>query len=51
MFDFFKKKKPNQPKQSVYSAGIPKEGDAIPESLKAHSRFIKRVSCPQCGAP
>ena len=51
MFDFFKKKKPEQPKQSVFSAGIPKAGDAMPESLKAHSRFIKRVSCPQCGAP
>ena len=51
MFDFFKKKKPEQPKQSVFSVGIPKEGDAMPESLKAHSRFIKRVSCPQCGAP
>ena len=51
MFDFFKKKKPDQPKQSVFSAGIPKEGEAMPESLKAHSRFIKRVSCPQCGAP
>ena len=51
MFDFFKKKKPDQPKQSAFSAGIPKAGDAMPESLKAHSRFIKRVSCPQCGAP
>jgi len=51
MFDFFKKKKPDQPKQSVFSAGIPKAGDAMPESLKAHSRFIKRVSCSQCGAP
>jgi len=51
MFDFFKKKKPEQPKQSVFAVGIPKEGDTMPESLKAHSRFIKRVSCPQCGAP
>ena len=51
MFDFFKKKKPDQPKQSVFAVGIPKEGDAMPESLKAHSRFIKRVSCSQCGAP
>jgi DNA-directed RNA polymerase subunit RPC12/RpoP len=48
---FFKKNKSNQPKQSAFSAGIPKEGDAIPESLKAHSRFIKRVNCSQCGAP
>jgi len=51
MFDLFKKKKPEQPKQSVFAVGIPKEGDAMPESLKAHSRFIKRVSCSQCGAP
>jgi DNA-directed RNA polymerase subunit RPC12/RpoP len=51
MFDFFKKKKPEQHKQSVFAVGIPKEGDALPESLKAHSRFIKRVSCSQCGAP
>ena len=51
MFDFFKKKKPEQPKQPVFSVGIPKEGQAVPESLKAHSKFIKRVSCPQCGAP
>jgi DNA-directed RNA polymerase subunit RPC12/RpoP len=48
---FFKKRKPEQPKQSNISAGLPKMGDTIPESLKAHSRFIKRVSCPQCGAP
>lgn len=48
---FFKKKKTDQPKGSIFSAGIPKEGDAMPESLKAHSRFIKRVNCSQCGAP
>ncbi len=48
---FFKKRKPAEPQQSNISAGIPKMGDAIPESLKAHSRFIKRVSCSQCGAP
>jgi len=51
MFDFFKKKKPEQPKPSAFSAGIPKAGEALPESLKAHSKFIKRVNCPQCGAP
>jgi LSD1 subclass zinc finger protein len=33
------------------SAGLPKMGDALPASLKAHSQFIKRVSCSQCGAP
>ena len=48
---FFKKRKPNQPQQSNISAGLPRMGDALPESLKAHSRFIKRVSCSQCGAP
>ena len=48
---FFGKRKPAPPQQPSLSAGLPKMGDAIPESLKAHSRFIKRVSCPQCGAP
>ena len=33
------------------SAGLPHPGDALPDSLKAHSQFIKRVSCSQCGAP
>ena len=49
--DFFFKKRKHQQQQSNISAGLPKTGDAIPESLKAHSRFVKRVSCPQCGAP
>ncbi len=48
---FFKKRKTEGSKQSNVSAGIPKMGDAIPESLRAHSRFIKRVNCSQCGAP
>jgi len=48
---FFKKRKPDQTTQSNVSAGLPKMGDAISDSLKAHSRFIKRVSCSQCGAP
>lgn len=48
---FFGKRKPKQPQQSSISAGLPKTGDAISASLKAHSQFIKRVSCPQCGAP
>jgi DNA-directed RNA polymerase subunit RPC12/RpoP len=47
--DFFFKK--SKPKQSSVSTGLPKTGDAISDSLKAHSRFIKRVSCSQCGAP
>ena len=33
------------------SAGLSLPGDDLPESLKAHSQFIKRVSCSQCGAP
>jgi len=33
------------------SAGLPGQGDTIPESLKAYSRFIKRVNCSQCAAP
>jgi DNA-directed RNA polymerase subunit RPC12/RpoP len=48
---FFKKNKPETQKQSVFSLGLPKMDQAMPESLKAHSRFIKRVSCSQCGAP
>ena len=51
--NFFKKR--NQQKQQTtpagVSAGLPRQGDAIPESLKAHSKFIKRVNCSQCGAP
>ena len=33
------------------SAGLPRPGDNLPASLKAHSQFIKRVNCSQCGAP
>ena len=33
------------------SVGLPRQGEALPASLKAHSQFIKRVSCSQCGAP
>jgi LSD1 subclass zinc finger protein len=43
---------PDQPsQQSGVSAGLPRQGDALPASLQAHSRFIKRVNCSQCGAP
>jgi hypothetical protein len=45
---FFRKQE--QPKPGV-SAGLPVAGDVLPESLKAHSQFIKRVNCSQCGAP
>jgi LSD1 subclass zinc finger protein len=56
--DFFKKlaelgsNQPlNIPQSATASAGLPRPGDALPESLKAHSQFIKRVSCTRCGAP
>ena len=48
---FFRKPKPAPPQAGGASTGLPKPGDALPESLKAHSQFIKRVSCSQCGAP
>ena len=54
MMNFFKKRKPDkkpEAAQSIFSAGIPREGDSLPASLKAYSQFIKRVNCPQCGAP
>jgi DNA-directed RNA polymerase subunit RPC12/RpoP len=47
--NFFKKRR--QEKPTAASAGLPRPGDVLPESLKAHSRFIKRVNCSQCGAP
>jgi LSD1 subclass zinc finger protein len=53
--NFFKKRgktKPaDSPPQSAVSAGLPRAGDVLPASLKAHSQFIKRVSCTRCGAP
>lgn len=52
--NFFKKRKPKATSESsgsVFSAGLPREGDEVPASLKAHSQFIKRVNCSQCGAP
>ena len=39
------------PQCSGASAGLPRQGETVPASLKAHSGFIKRVSCSQCGAP
>ncbi|MBU0492012.1 MAG: hypothetical protein KKA73_03570 [Chloroflexi bacterium] len=51
----FKKHKQAEPSESPQpmgvSAGLPRPGDTLPASLKAHSRFIKRVSCSQCGGP
>ena len=54
--DFFFKKRPKlvlniPPQPTAASAGLPKAGDVLPASLKAHSQFIKRVSCTRCGAP
>ena len=37
--------------QTGVSAGLPRQGDKLPTSLQAHSRYIKRVSCSQCGGP
>lgn len=48
---FRKRKGAGAAQSSGVSAGLPKPGDLLPASLKAHSRFIKRVSCSQCGAP
>lgn len=52
---FFKKHpEPTPPVSSQpaqFSAGLPRAGDALPASLQAHSQFIKRVNCSQCGAP
>jgi len=53
--NLFKKRKKaaltEPPSRSGVSARLPQQGDALPASLKAHSRYIKRVSCSQCGAP
>jgi DNA-directed RNA polymerase subunit RPC12/RpoP len=53
--NFFKKRKPTEssvaPSSTLFSAGLPRQGEALPVSLKAHSQFIKRVNCSQCGAP
>jgi len=49
--NFFKKRGQAKPTPTGLSAGLPKPGDVLPQSLKAHSRFIKRVNCSQCGAP
>jgi DNA-directed RNA polymerase subunit RPC12/RpoP len=49
--NFFKKRRQEKLKPTDVSAGLPHPGDGLPESLKAHSQFIKRVNCSQCGAP
>jgi hypothetical protein len=43
---------PSRPPQPTgNSAGLPRPGDNLLASLKAHSQFIKRVNCSQFGAP
>jgi len=49
--NFFKKRKPADPQPTGVSAGLPQPGAVLPAALKAHSQFIKRVNCSQCGAP
>ncbi len=53
--DLFKKRTQGTtsgtPQTSGASVGLPRSSDTLPASLKAHSQFIKRVSCSQCGAP
>ena len=44
----FKKRKPVE---NPLTADLPKQGDALPESLRALSGFVKRVNCRKCGAP
>ena len=39
------------PQTSGVSAGLPRAGEALPASLQAHSQFVKRINCSQCGAP
>jgi len=51
MLIFNNRKKSDNSQPQNASAGLPKAGDALPESLKAHSNFVKRVNCSQCGAP
>lgn len=48
---FKKKAQPETSASLIFSADLPRQGDVLPESLKAHSQFIKRVNCSQCGAP
>lgn len=54
LLNLFKKRRKTasieSPQPTLISVGLPQPGDTIPTSLKAHSRFVKRVSCSQCGA-
>ncbi len=53
--NYFRKRKPTEstvfPSSTIISADLPRQGGTLPVSLKAHSQFIKRVNCSQCGAP
>ncbi|HLO31062.1 MAG TPA: hypothetical protein VK249_18080 [Anaerolineales bacterium] len=49
--NFFKKRGQEKPKPANFSSDLPRQGDVLPVSLQAHSQFIKRVNCSQCGAP
>ncbi len=55
LLNLFKKRRRagsiESPQPTGVSSGLPRPGDTLPTSLKAHSRFIKRVNCSQCGAP
>ncbi len=42
---------PAPPQTTAAMAGLPRQGDALPAALKAHSQFVKRVNCSQCGGP
>ncbi len=46
--NFFKKRGEEKTKATAVFAGLPRPGDVLPASLKAHSQFIKRVNCSQC---
>jgi hypothetical protein len=40
-----------QDQQTLLSVGLAPSTDALPSSLTAHSEFIKKATCVQCGAP
>lgn len=46
-----RKFKPGTQMQPGPFTGFPHGGQVVSDSLKAHSQFIKRVNCSQCGAP
>src|SRR5437868_3347779 len=42
---------PAQPPVTAATVGLPRAGQTVAAGLKAHSQFVKRVNCSQCGAP